>query len=412
MDPSAPSALPPTSRRPFRAVAYVLAVTAFGAGAPTPLYAIYELRFGFSSIALAAIFAAYTLGVVATMLLVAPLADSVGRRPILVFGMAVTLASALVFLFASGPLVLAIARAVSGLAVGATTGTAAAAMADLEPYRDQHHVARVCVAANFGGVSLGVLSSSLLVQGGWAPTEYVFFVLIAASALGIVAVLFTPETASRLRAGARRLPSILVPADLRRPFWVAAGALASCYALYGLFGALAPTFLGVVIGLGGGLVSGAIIASLFGSASLAQLALGQVRDRRAMLLGFPLLLLGLALLVLGLLLGELALLIAGAVGLGVGIGAAFMGSTTLIDRLAPDAIRAEVLSAFYLVGYLALAVPTIGVAFAAEHVGFEVAATGFSVALGLVVLGLYVATVRTPTPAGGEGRPRARTPGR
>jgi len=56
-------------RWPFRHIAWVLAVTAFGAGIPTPLYALYEQRYHFTSGVLAVVFAAYTAGVLATMLL-------------------------------------------------------------------------------------------------------------------------------------------------------------------------------------------------------------------------------------------------------------------------------------------------------------------------------------------------------
>jgi MFS family permease len=406
--PDAPAGPGPVGRGPFRLTAYVLGVTAFGAGVPTPLYSIYQQQFHFAPGVLAEVFGAYTIGVLATMLFVAPLSDAVGRKPILYVGMALTAASAVVFLFASGVAVLAIARVVSGLAVGATTSTATAAMASLEPRRDQHHVARVSVAANFGGVATGILLSGLLVQYAPLRTELVFLVLIAASLAGVGAVAATPETVLDLASGAPlRSQRIQVPPEIRRPFWVAAGALAATYSIYGFFAALAPTFLRSDLGLDNRAAAGAIVAGLFGLAAIVQLGLGQVRDRRALLVGLPVMLAALFAFVLSLTFASLGLLVAAAAVLGAGLGSAYMGSVTLADRVAPAAIRGEVLSAFFVVGYLALAAPTIGVGLASDRVGLETAALAFGIALGLFVLALTVVTQRTPTPPGGEGRPRA-----
>ncbi|MCI4338170.1 MAG: hypothetical protein L3J72_02575, partial [Thermoplasmata archaeon] len=68
--------------------------------------------------------------------------------------------------------------------------------------------------------------------------------------------------------------------------------------------------------------------------------------------------------------------------------------------------RGEILSAFYVAGYLALAVPTIGVAELAELAGLRTAGLVFGVALGAITAVLWGLTRRTPTPAGGEGWPR------
>ena len=394
---------PPTGRGPFRATGYVLGVTAFGAGIPTPLYAVYEVRYGFDAGVLGLIFGAYTVGVLVTMLLVAPLSDAVGRRPILYVGMALTAASGVAFILANGAAGLAAARVVSGLAVGATTSTATAAMARLEPNLDQHHVARVSVASNFGGVAVGILLSGLMVAYLPDPTILVFLVLIGASLVGMVAVARTPETAEVRAAHAGRMR---VPAAIRTPFAIAALALAACYAIYGFFAALAPTFVRNGLGLGGSIPSAVVVATMFGSAAAVQLALSQLRDRRALLLGFPLLVAGLSVLALALLTDSLGIVVAAAVLLGIAVGCAYMGSVTLIDRVAPDLYRGEILSAFYMAGYLALAIPTIGVAFASERFGIGTAAAAFGITLVLFAIAGGVATARTPTPPGGEGRPR------
>jgi MFS family permease len=354
-------------RWPFRWIGSALAVTAFGAGIPTPLYSVYEQQYHFSSGILAAIFGAYTVGVWITMIFVAPLSDAIGRKPVLYLGMALTAASGIAFVLASGTVTLALARIISGLSVGATTSTATASMASLEPNADQHHVARVSVAANFGGVASGILLSGFLVQYGPAPTPLVSLVLVVASLVGVGLVAVTRETVRDRRSDAElHRQQISVPGSVRGPFWVAAGALAAGYSIYGLFGALSPTFVRAALDARNAALGGGVGAVLFGVAALAQLGLGRVRDRRSLLEGLPLIVGAIVIFVVSLPLRSLPLLLAGAAGMGIGVGFAFMGSVTLIDRVAPSEVRGQILSAYFVVGYLSLAVPTIGVGVAAD----------------------------------------------
>ncbi len=400
------AAAPPASRWPFRRAALALSATAFGAGLPTPLYGLFEQQDHFAAGVLTAVFAAYTAGVVATMFLVAPLSDLVGDRPILYVGLALLAVSGLVWAVASDVYLLALARFVSGLAVGATTGTATAAMTALEPRGDQHHVARVSVAANFGAVAAGILLSGLWVRFLPDPLTLPFGLLIVATVAILLLVTGIPGLESSGAHGSLRPRRLSVPVGLRRPFAVAAGALAACYAIYGLFAALAPTVLRTVLGVGDPAVAAASVALLFGCAAIVQLGLGQVRDRRALLIGLPIVVAGLALFVASLPLTSLPLLWAGAAVLGTGVGFAYMGSVTLIDRVTPAEQRGDVLSAFFVTGYLALAVPTIGVGVASERVGLGLASAGFGAAVGGFGVVLWAVLRRTPTPPGGEGRPR------
>jgi len=394
-------------RSAFRWTAFALGVTAFAAAIPTPLYPFYEARFQFSSGVLGLVFGAYTLGVLLTLFLVAPQAERVGRKWLLYLGMALTALGAVTFAFSTSVLWLAAARVITGLAVGATTSVATAAMSDLEPHRDQHHVARVAVAANFGGFAGGVSLSGLVVQFAADPSELAYLLPFLASVVGLLAVYVTPETATELgvNVGAR-IQRITVPAEVRRPFWVATGGIAGCYSIYGFFGALAPSYVRSGLDLASPTATGGIIALLFGMAAATQLVTAQIRDRRALLLGFPLMLFALIALVV-ILPVRMAVLLGGVTAvLGVAVGLTYMGSVTLVDRVAPEERRGEMLAGFYSGGYLALAIPTVGVAEASEQVGLTDAAILFGVLLALAVAVLYWAIRRTPTPPGGGGRPR------
>jgi MFS family permease len=399
------------SRWPFRKMAIVLAVTAFGAGIPTPLYSIYEKQFDFSSVILAGIFATYTVGVVVTMFLLAPQADKVGTHPVLYVGMALTALSGLTFILAGGYLIsggvlwLALSRLLSGLGVGATTSTATLSMTKKEPRADKHHVARVAVAANFGGVSTGVLLSALMVAFVPHPTLIPYLVLIASAGAGIVLLKVTPPHVHHglhfERVGA---VTIGVPRSIRGPFWVAVAGIVACYSIYGFFASLAPTAVRLATHLPAS-EAAAFVAVMFASAAGIQALLGEVEDRVALLIGFPLMATGLVLFILSLPTGSVLLSIVSAVVLGVAVGYVYMGSIMVADRIAPDSLRGEVLSGFHLAGYLAVAVPTITLAFIALQIGVVDSGLVFGSVLAVAVVLTYLETRRVPLPPGGEGHP-------
>ena len=243
--------------------------------------------------------------------------------------------------------------------MGATTSTATVSMTNREPRGDKHHVARVAVAANFGGVASGVILSSVAVEWLPRPTLTPYLCLILAAAVAVVLLVLTPRRYhGPHRPEVVRIERISVPTELRGPFWVSVGGLTSCYAIYGFFASLAPTAVREATRIPG-FEAAAFVALMFGSAALVQIFLGQVRDRNALLFGLPLLVLALALFVVALPPGSVPLLIFGGILMGIAVGLVYMGSITLIDRVAPDNLRGEILSGFHLSGYVALAVPTL-----------------------------------------------------
>jgi MFS family permease len=95
---------------------------------------------------------------------------------------------------------------------------------------------------------------------------------------------------------------------------------------------------------------------------------------------------GMVLIVLALRTDSLPVFIAAALTSGAGSGLAFMGSLTLINRLAPAADRARTVSAYFVVCYLAISLPVIGLGFATQAFGTYPAAFAFAVLTGGLAL--------------------------
>src|SRR6267154_2450422 len=138
--------------------------------APTPLYAMYQARWGFTPITTTVVFGVYAVAVLASLLTLGKLSDHVGRRPVLLAALAVQAASLVVFDTAGGVPELLIARVVQGLATGAALGAIGAGLLDVD--RERGTFAN-SVAPGMGAGS-GVLLSALSVRFLPSPTHLIF----------------------------------------------------------------------------------------------------------------------------------------------------------------------------------------------------------------------------------------------
>jgi MFS family permease len=107
-----------------------LSVMAFST-VPTPLYAIYQTRDGFSTFLVTVVFAAYAVGVVLALFFGGHVSDWLGRRRVLAPAILTSVLSAVVFLVWRDLFGLLLGRILSGLAVGIVTATATAYVSEL-----------------------------------------------------------------------------------------------------------------------------------------------------------------------------------------------------------------------------------------------------------------------------------------
>src|SRR3954465_12609813 len=214
-------------RLAYALVAAVIGLALFASGTPSPLYAAYRELWGFSSVVLTLIYATYAFGVLASLVFAGRISDQWGRRPVLILALATLLATAVVFMLAQSVAWLFVARGLQGLATGLALGAASAALLDLHPRRDPAGVGLTNGVASTGGMGLGVLLASLLVQFAPAPRVLPYVTLAVLFAIALVGVARMPEPVAD-----RRRPRLTpqrpgVPAAVRRPFLPPAPALPS-----------------------------------------------------------------------------------------------------------------------------------------------------------------------------------------
>ncbi|MBL7501681.1 MFS transporter [Frankia sp. CNm7] len=396
---------------------YAFAVTMAGTTLPTPLYPGYQAEFGFSQLMVTVIFATYAVGVIVALLLFGRLSDRIGRRATLLPGLALSAASAVVFLLAGGVGELLVGRVLSGLSAGIFTGTATAAIVDLAPPGRAARAALLATVANMGGLGLGPLTAGLVARFGDEPLRLTFVVDLVALAPAVIGVLLMPETvppAARGRAaGSGPLVSRpRVPAAARGVFVRAALAGFAGFAVLGMFTAVGPAFLGRELGVHSPLAPGLLVGGVFAASATGQLVARRAGPAVGLPTGAAGLVIGVAATALGLLFSSLTLLVVGGLLAGAAQGLSFASGLGALLGAAPPTARAETSSAFFVVAYVALSLPVVGIGVLAQLTTLRTAGLAFTAAVALLALTVLALLRRSagraptspPAAAGPSGR--------
>jgi len=344
---------------PLWVVGAALFAPLFAANLPTPLYEVYEHRFGFSRAVLTLVFASYAVVLIPSLLLFGQLSDRIGRRRPITLGLAVAAVGLALFAVARGTPWLFAARAVQGLAVGIITGTATAAAVELEPHGDRARAAYVASIGQAAGAAAGPVLAGVLAQ--WAPAPHVLSYLVGlvvAVALA-VAVMRIPEPHPPSGNWRPQLPS--VPAGKRAEFARAGLTGASVWAVGALFLSVVPSYAGTLLRTGNLALLGAITSVMLGSACAAQAVCQRtsIPPTVVQAVGLLTLVAGLAALVAAFPARLLVLLLAAAVLAGVGLGLGSVGAQAEVNGLAPEERRGEVTAAYITCIYTGVAVTSV-----------------------------------------------------
>lgn len=378
----------------------VFAVCMAGTTLPTPLYPLYQGKFGFSELTVTVVYALYAFAVIGVLLLVGNASDAVGRRPVLLCGLGLAAASAVCFLCASGLGWLYAGRLLSGLSAGLFTGAATAYVMELAPDGGASRATFVATAANMGGLGCGPLLSGVLAQYVDWPLYLPFvthLVLVAGSTAVLLRLAETVRERKPLRAVRPQRPAL--PPEVRAVFAPAAIASFAGFALFGVFTSVSPAFLAESLHVDDHAVSGLVVALAFFASTAGQLAVGRVGARRSLPLGCAGLLAGLALLAGALRWDLMSLVVLSALVGGVGQGLAFRGALSEVAGASPEHRRAAVISTLFVVAYAGISVPVIGVGLLTDPIGLEGAGLVFIACMAVLVSTAAVYLVRRPAEA-------------
>jgi DHA1 family tetracycline resistance protein-like MFS transporter len=246
-------------------------VNLVGFGIIVPLLPFYAERFGASPLTIGLLFAVFSLSQLIAAPVLGDWSDRYGRRPVLVFSLAGTVASLVMLALAQSVAMLFVARIIDGLS-GGNISTARAYVADITEPKDRAR-AYGLIGAAFGlGFIVGPALSGVLA----ATVSYTAPIWAAAAltlAATLMAWLWLPETVHRAHAGTgmpfRNLAEMLQRPGLRRMlvidfvYWFAFSVFQTTFALFAEqrfgFGAATTGYFFAVFGILGAVVQGGFI---------------------------------------------------------------------------------------------------------------------------------------------------------
>ncbi len=371
---------------------FVLAIAAqilmmIGASAPSPFYPVLAQRIGFGPVLITAVFAAYAVALMLTLLTAGSLSDHVGRRAVIVAGLVLLAGSMLLFWSAGSVALLVIARLVQGIASGLLMSALSAAVLDLAP-AGRPGIAALWNALCPGiGLSLGALLAGVALDTTpnalpdvFAPLSGIYLVLAAL-------FLLVPET-GRLLPGAWASLSfrLSVPAEIRADFWRAAPAIIAGWATGGLFLSLGASIVRGELGGIAHLWQGLSVALLAGTGAIAAVLIRRRSPRTITIFGTAALATGTALSLIALAVATLPGYLVAVAVTGMGFGTAFFGVVGSLAPRIPAAQRADTFAVIFLLAYLAFGVPAVVAGILVTPLSLESVCIGY----GVVVIALSV----------------------
>ncbi|MFB9385011.1 MFS transporter [Pseudonocardia petroleophila] len=346
-------------RRAVAALWTAVFVVAFGTNVPTPLLLVYRDLLGLSSDALTGAFGVYAAGLVPALLLAGPASDRFGRRRVVVPFVVLSVVTSLLFLGASGSvLLLFVCRFLQGAVSGVVFSVGTAWLGEL--VGDPARAARLTTAALGGGWAIGPLVSGLLAQWLPLPTVLPYLVHVALMLVGLALLPRVPET--------------LAPADRRRGPWINLGVPPGTRTAFVLvvlpvaigvftFPSTAVTVLPLLLTPSMPQIAVAI-TGLVAGVTLLTGVFAQPLGRRigyvaAGPTGLAVGAAGFGLSLLGVSTGAWPLLVPVALLLGVGYGLCLAAGLTMVGELASPTARGALTGTFYACAYLGFGVPLL-----------------------------------------------------
>src|SRR3954464_4708888 len=366
-----PSGRVALSRRASFWAAAAFAVLAFAAGsAASPLYRIYEDKFNFAPTTLTLLFTVYIGVLLGTLLVFGSVSDYTGRRIVILAGLAFGAAGCGLYLIAHGVGLLFAARGLQGVAVALLSGAASAALFDLRP--DGGAAPVVSSAAPAGGQALGAIGASALAQYAPAPTHLVWWLFLGLFITSVVTVLAMPEPGT-VRPGvvSSLRPHVSVPQAARGAFATAVPALVGIWALAGFYLSLGPSLAAQLLHSTNLVWGGILIFLLSGLGAAASALLARKSPSAVMLGGCLVLIAGALVTFVSIETGTSAALFVGTAIAGLGFGPAFMGAYRTTVAAATSDDRTGLITAIYIVSYLATGIPAILAGIATSHYGLR-----------------------------------------
>ncbi|MBV4537345.1 MFS transporter [Pseudomonas urmiensis] len=353
-------------------LAFALCIITLAVNLQAPLYITYADLSGRGAAATAVAFSGYVLGVLPILLALGGLADRVGRRPLILAALGLSMLATLLMLLAPSLETLGVARLFLGLGTGLASATATAYMGELMAGSDSSRAANWVTASTSLGFGLGAALTSLFLLAGPSLTPGSFHLQLLLAFIAIVLVWRLPDPRPAQRTAMLRLPCY------------PAGSLA-----YGFAILLAWACVGLVIALLPGILRQHGLSAWSGFSTFCVISCGllfqpmarRLPSAQATLLGLAVLPCSYTLLAWGADSGALLAVLLGAVAASSACyGFIYLGGLAAVNQLAgSEKTRAS--AGFFLLAYMGFSLPVIFTGLLSDALGARVALIAFGAVL-------------------------------
>jgi MFS family permease len=327
---------------------------------------MYEEVWHLSPLSTTVVFAVYAVAALGAVLVSGRISDVIGRKPVLLGALLAMIVGLGVFLIADNMALLMVARAIHGAAVGSIVVAGAAALLDLRPDHGVRSGQLSGISFNIG-MTVAIVGSALLAQYAPHPMRTPYAVVAVICAVVGVGIIALREPHSARTRGPIRIAKPAVPREIRGDFWFAALGVMASWSVLGVLLSLYPSLAAQQTNVHNLVFGGAVVGMTAFAAALAQMFATRVPARRAAIVGDVGMALALVLTIPVLATHNWPLVLAAAALLGGTFGLGFGGSLRHLSNVVPADRRGETMSAYYLLAYTAMAVPTIVAGWAATR---------------------------------------------
>ena len=182
-------------------------------------------------------------------------------------------------------------------------------------------------------------------------------------------------------------PQIAVPTRARRAFAGAVPIVVATWALVGVILSVGGSLLSAVFGQTNHAVVGAVIGLLPVSATVADLLARDLLPSSMARIGSAALAVGTGLFLLALESSSIVVFVVASIVADGGFGPAFLGALRSVSQLAEPHERAALLSAVYVVSYVAFSVPALVAGLLTTQIGLRDTSLGYGGFVALVAVG-------------------------
>lgn len=338
-------------RSGFWTAAAVIALALWGSAAPTILYPLYSRDWAIGTTETGLLFAVYPAVLVVVLLMLGNLSDTLGRRRVILIGLAALVGGELMFALADGFAWAVGGRALMAAGVGLSLSPATALLVAFAGRDGAGRASTVATLATAVGVALSTVLGGAVVEFVPYPLHSTYWVLVAVTAAVTVASLWLPRHTTDQASGRWRPNRPKLSAENRAPFVAGTSAMSAAFAQAAVYLSLGAQAARDLIRSDSPFVDGSIIALSAVAIGASAILVRRVRPRLLILIGTPTSALALGLMSWSGILQSLPLFLAASVVGGAAYGLLFAGGLGLVTRAAPEHQRAGVLSAAYVVSY-------------------------------------------------------------